>query len=173
MHRLQKMFYACTKHKLFARLSPENRYRLIHKNALGIFGQLAATCKPSIELAHNLDRLQRWFFARRTVFFAPRNEDVNLFQQRRQRASRRFCQEHGVWSAAVFKQFLKWHHHTCRRDSFKNRPWYVALLNWHGPAWLNEQRANSSRGTNTRVARGRPNARHADIVTRAIERPSQ
>ena len=160
--------------RAFSHLTAEQRYGVIHRNAMCIFGQLAAVCKPSVEFADRLDRLQRWVFCRTHNFFPVRNEPLHEFQARRQRASRRFCQEHGLWSDIVFAFFLRWHKHTERRGSYSNPPWFLALLKWHGPEWLTAQRSQTSSGRpSTRVLNGRPHARHAEVVTRATERSSR
>ena len=52
------------KNVLFSRLSSEHHYGLIHRNAMAIISLLAATSKPSAELAQAIDGMQRWIFCR-------------------------------------------------------------------------------------------------------------
>ena len=154
-------------------MSADHKLRVVHRNAVGILSRLAATCKPCPELANSLDRLQRWMCAKLLGLFPNPDETPSGYHGRRFRVTSRVCQEHKRWSDVVYDFFLKWHFHTTRRHAYGNQPWFVHLLRWRGPDWLQQQRLARASGTGTRAQRGRPQTRHADIVIRATERTSQ
>ena len=99
---------------------------------------------------------------------APRRPGENGADhcRRRNQEAATACRRHGRWSAFWFRRALDWDAHLQRGHNHAS--WPVLLRAFHGADWLDDRRitqiAHGMRGTDTRVARGRPAMRWHDGV---------
>ena len=120
--------------------------------------------------AQRLDALQRHMINCIRPVRPAQGEDIDSYVKRRSATCGRVAHHWGRWSRLWAKDIIKWEEHIFRANDPKN--WCLPLRQWHGEAWLRQQRFDNSAAshwgrTRTRAFPGHPATRWHEGVRAA------